>query len=89
MALEPTEAALQQTLATSEAWIGHDAMAPESKELFTPALDERLRAEAEQRAAGAVQHRALLRARQERAVREVPSITPAVPAAAPVLGQTA
>jgi predicted nucleic acid-binding Zn ribbon protein len=65
------------------------AMAREPEELFTPALDERLREEAEQRAAGDVHRRALLRTRQERAVREVPSITLAVPAAAPVLGQTA
>jgi hypothetical protein len=65
------------------------AMAREPEELFTPALDERLREEAEQRAAGDVHRRALLRTRQERAAREVPSITLAVPAAAPVLGQTA
>ncbi|MFC1428587.1 DciA family protein [Streptacidiphilus sp. N1-12] len=62
------------------------AMAREPEEQFTPALDEQLREEAERRAAADVHRRALLKARQERAARQVPSIAPA---AAPVLGQTA
>ena len=62
------------------------AMACELEEAFIPAQDERLREEVERRAAGDVQRRALLRARQERAARAVLSITPV---AVPVLGETA
>jgi len=62
------------------------AMAREPEADFTPALDERLREEAERRQARDVHRRALERARKDRAARTVSSI---VPAAAPVLGETA
>jgi hypothetical protein len=61
-------------------------MAREPETAVTPALDERLREEAEQRQAGDVHRQALQRARKERSAREVPSIAPV---AAPVLGETA
>ena len=53
------------------------------------ALDMPIPPHQRQRQVSDVHRRALLRAREERAEREVASITLAVPAAAPVLGQTA
>ncbi|MEY9961314.1 DciA family protein [Streptacidiphilus sp. MAP5-52] len=65
------------------------AMAREPEEAFAPALEERLRLEAEQRQAADVHRRALLRARQERAAAQVPSIAPKQSAGPGQLGQTA
>jgi len=63
------------------------AMAREPEADFTPALDERLRAEAEQRQASDVHRRALLRARAERAAAQLLTITPKT--APDALGRTA
>lgn len=64
------------------------AMAREPEEAFTPVLDERLRQEAERRQEADVQRKAVLRARQERAARALPSIAPA-PAHTTGFGRTA